>query len=341
MREETLKGKFVYDAANLSPRDVVLRRPFNWWWLLLLLLLVPLFIRCERTVTVHVVDPTGTPIANADVNLNYTAHYLYNDGFFTNIPQTRQGQTDSHGEIEFADLPCSVFSYIFYTFAKMHIEASSPDFTPVATKELFHWRRHVTIALGDAWIQVIDKISGQPIRGAEVVVTVNGSGRGSFTTRGDGTVSIPDIHLGDRIDAVGRADGYETNDSTIRNVAAKELMVKPPRKLPLQPHIECGGQVNYSSTFQPVVEIEHIDMHQNSGTFTLNATTYGYPDRIEVLNQNGRQLYDTGLFPTADDEVRSFTAIPFDTRYITLRVYSDPDHPTTSNWIVMPQCPDK
>lgn len=346
MAEEKLKGKFLY-TPELAQQDVVMRRPFCWWWLLLLLLLLPLFIRCDRTVTVHVVDEAGRPVAGADVELSYTAHYLWNDGPFTSIPEFRQGQTDRAGELELEELPCSVFSYIFYTAAKGHAEASAPDYEPGEADFAFHWRRHVTVVLKakpiDVQVRVLDKLTGEPVPDAEVAVTRDGSGLGTFPVDNQGVATIPGLKPGDKLNLVGRAPGYETNDSTLRAVTADELRsANPPKAIPLQPVFNCDDDVQYQSQYQPVVNIEHIDMHKNSGTFTLGATTFSFPDRIVVTDAEGRQLLDTGYFATPGDseEDRSFPGIRFNTRYINITIYSDPQNPTNSAWVVKPHCPD-
>ncbi len=131
-----------------------LTEPFNWkkllWLFIPLLLLLLCLIRCERDITVHTVNTSGEPIASCDVELSYTEHALYKNGeFFYRKKQEHSGVTDQEGEYTFKRMPCSVFSYVFYTLHKGYIAGVAPSGASVDTTFLYHWRKHVDLVIPD------------------------------------------------------------------------------------------------------------------------------------------------------------------------------------------------
>lgn len=335
-------GKFVYDPAQ-QEYECVVGRPYQWWWWLLLLLIpLLLLIRCERDVTVSVKDVEGNPIENVEVGTSYTAHYLWKGGLLTSEGVERYATTGSNGEAVLRDLPCSVFSYIFYAFSDMTVTANPPaKWSPAEKKCNFHYTWKVDFVLDDApisvRIRVVDAIDGTPIEGADVYLTARGKSRG--VSREDGIATLNDISPRKTISVGASKSGYATNDSSLRNLRVRLLTDSIP-EIPLSKIYECDDDVTFSSTFQPKVVISDIDMHKNSGTFTLSCYTDAFPDRFVVLDANGKQLFDTGFFPTGPYEWVDFDGIKFNTRKITIEVYCDPDHPTSSVWSVRPHCPD-
>lgn len=150
VRDFNFKFTKDYDHYILYLTD-----PFNWkkllYLLIPLLLLLLCLIRCERDITVHTVNPDQEPIASCNVGLSYTEHALYKNGeFFYRKKQDHSGVTNSEGEYTFEKMPCSVFSYIFYTLHKGYANALSPSGMMADTTFLYHWHKDVTLVIPDA-----------------------------------------------------------------------------------------------------------------------------------------------------------------------------------------------
>lgn len=340
MKQEKLKGKFKYDTQQ-DTYTVKVKKPYPWWWwLLLLLLFVPLFIRCERKVSVKVVDAEGNPVENVDVDLSYTAHY------FLASPQNidEEGKTDSKGNVVFEGLECSVYSYIFHGGEKMTITANPPvPYLKKSVEEPFHTTDNVKIVLDEIGnpvnVQVIDAMDGSPLAGAEVVVTRRGSGLGTYFTDSQGMATIPDIKRSDKLSIAGRKAGYETNDTTLGAVTGRDLNVVPPRQIPLQKKFECDDNINLSGGKEPETVIKNVDMKKTGGTFSVDFLTYSLPDRLIIYEEDGTQIFDSGvvqheLFPF------TYSGIKFKSRKLTFKVVSDPQNPYDSEWEIHPHCPD-
>lgn len=332
MKQETLKGKFTYDGLSDSYTASV-KKPLCLWWLLLLLLPLLLFIRCQREIKVTVKDKAGNLIENVTVELNRGENRLTEE-------------TNSKGRATFSDSKLSYngWDYIFRHNEKIKFTAipSSP-YLKTTVSEKFHSSDNVVIILDeqgfDIQVKVVDVISGQPIPDAEVAATANGSGIGTFTTNTNGVATIPNVHESDRMSLAARAKNYESNDTTLAAISGKELISPPVKEIPLQKIYECDDNVSFSSSATPVVEINNIDMHKNSGTFTLSVFTQTQPDQIQVFDANGKLLLDTGLISTYDSW-KDYQGIRFTTQKINIRVIADPNGPTTSIWEVRPHCPD-
>lgn len=208
MKEEKLKGKFTYDG-QADTYVATVKKPYQWWWwLLLLLIFVPLFIRCERTVKVKVVDSAGNPVESVDLTLEYTAHFFLAHEEAIEEKQT----TDSKGNAEFDGLECSVYSYIFHGSETMTITADPPaPYIGKSVDEPFHTTDNVKIVLDETGVpvkvQVIDAMNGQPLSGADVVVTRSGSGVGTFVTDMNGMATVPDVKRSDKLSLAGRKAG--------------------------------------------------------------------------------------------------------------------------------------
>lgn len=134
--------KFSKDQLDY---EFQLKKRRCWWWLLLCLLPLLLLIRCEHDITVTCIDErTKQPVQGINVELDYTAHFLYDEGhFFADVPVNRELVTDSEGTAVFEDLECSVFSYIFYCLSEVHVVADES----MEKSALFHFTRHIIIEL--------------------------------------------------------------------------------------------------------------------------------------------------------------------------------------------------
>lgn len=138
------KKKFKFQSSRLD-YQFQLKHRRCWWWLLLLLLPLLLLIRCEREITVTCIDErTKDPVADINVQLEYTAHFLYDKGrLFAKNEHSYEKTTDEDGNAVFGNLECSVFSYIFHPFSKVHVTA---DDVAHVTKR-FHFTKHIIIEL--------------------------------------------------------------------------------------------------------------------------------------------------------------------------------------------------
>lgn len=340
MKQEKLIGKFQYDGKQSDYTVKVKKRYQLWWWFLLLLIFVPLFIRCERTVTVKVVDADGNPVEKVDVDLSYTAYYFLADS----EEISESGVTDSKGRVQFNNLSCSVYSYIFHRGEEMTVTANPPmPYIDMSETAKFHTTDEVKIVLDEVGVpvnvQVVDDMDGSPLVQAEVVVTRRGSGLGTFTTDYQGMVTIPDIKRSDKLSIAGRKYGYETNDTTLGSVTGRDLNVSPPRQIPLQKQFECDDDIDLSGGGEPETIIKGVDMKKTGGTFSVDFLTYSYPDRLIIYEEDGTQIFDSGVV-LHDPSPYTYSGIKFKSRKLTFKVISDPQHPYDSVWKIHPHCPD-
>lgn len=150
--------------------------PFKWklllWLLLPILLFLLCLINCTRDISVHAEDQDGNVMSGTTVNLDYTEHALYKNGeFFYSRDHHLTGVTDSNGDYTFEDVPCSVYSYIFYCFNKGTVStgpSNNPSgvqsvnstaqvnnygrfvneaSTPVSKQFLFHWKKKISLTV--------------------------------------------------------------------------------------------------------------------------------------------------------------------------------------------------
>lgn len=131
-----------------------LQEPFNWKKLLYLmiplLLLLLCLIRCERDITVQTVNAGDDPIPRCNVSLSYTEHaFCKNGNIFYVKGHNYTGITDNIGEYTFRKIPCSIFSYIFYSFHKGEVNAMSSSSSLAYENFLFHWTNYVKVILND------------------------------------------------------------------------------------------------------------------------------------------------------------------------------------------------
>lgn len=332
------KGKFNYDPS-VTDYECKVRRGLPWWfWLLIaipLLLIASLFIRCSREITVQVVDEANNPIENAEVAMLYTARYCP----WLKEDIARHGETNSKGEYKFKDLPCSVWSYIFYRGEKAEFTARLGNIEGSRTAP-FHTTDRVVIKLVipqeecQAQVRVIDNFTGAPIAGAEVLVTVDGSGRGILTTDGQGLATISGIYNRSRVSAAARHPGYLPNDTTIVDEPGINIRDKV-TDIPLDPKVLCNQTVEHY-TGDPHVMVDKIDMGTNSGTVNFTYYTDSWEDQLIVRDENGRVLIDTGLVATYSNRVT--VPLNFSTRYVSVEIISK-DGAAGSVWEFTIDCP--
>lgn len=198
------------------------KRNLKWSWLLLMLPLFLLFIRCNREIDVSAIDSTsGKGISNVDVSLSYTAHYLYKDGkLFHNEYISRTLQTDTVGNGTFSDLPCSVFSYVFYLFSRAEYTAKNACYTLESSPEysLFHYTWHKNLMVipktVDLDLFVVDRETEEALAGTRVIYQYELEGqirKDTITTEADGRCTLHGVpECGDvilnRVSCYGYAD---------------------------------------------------------------------------------------------------------------------------------------
>ena len=238
MKDISFSKKFTVEPDNDHYTFQVKKRR-SWWWLLLLLLLPLLLIRCERDLTVTVIDEaSGEPVQEATVTLGYTSHYLADLWhFLPDYDHSYETMTDEDGVAEFKDMPCSVFSYIFYCMSRATVTAMSPCHDMVITKPLFHYTRHLTVVLparrGDMVITVIDLETGDRLPGATVEIKA-GERVDSALTDAAGRVTIPNVPVCSTIDVIkGSCYGYA--DTVVTSVPAANYMGRDTARIALRP----------------------------------------------------------------------------------------------------------
>ena len=194
--------KKIKYAADQDLYEVQIKKRRNWWWLLLCLIPLLLLIRCKHDIQVVTVDTEyGVPLSDVQVGINYTAHFLYKDSrLFANESIIMEQTTDSVGVAFFRDLPCSVYSYIFYCLSQAKFSASSECITSYEKKQNFHFSHQVTMDLAartvDIYIQTKDLETGEPIPGATVTYIYSDMGTlrtDSVETEADGCIKIPNF----------------------------------------------------------------------------------------------------------------------------------------------------
>ncbi len=237
MKDISFSKKFTVDPGNDYYTFQVKKR--RSWWLLLLLLPLLLLIRCDRDLTVTVVDKeTGEPVQEAAVTLAYTSHYLADMWhFLPDYDRNYEGVTDEDGIAEFKDLPCSVFSYIFYCMSRATVTASSPCHDTAVAEPLFHFSRRVTLELSarrdDMLITVIDLETGDRLPGAKVEVRA-GERVDTAMTDAAGRVTITGVPVCSTIGLIkGSCYGYA--DTTVTSVPAANYMGRDTARLALRP----------------------------------------------------------------------------------------------------------
>lgn len=181
-RDLRYKKRFKFDSSKHF-YEFRLSKRRCWWWLLLLLLPLLLFVCCNRDITVVALcDECEAPLPDIEVSMSYKAHFLYKDGHFFRTENVEMTQsTDEDGVTVFRDLPCSVFSYVFYCMSKATFSAGDECCERKDEKHLFHFTRKLTMRLEqrktDLKVRTMDLETGDVIAGATVEY--------SYTNHGD------------------------------------------------------------------------------------------------------------------------------------------------------------
>lgn len=226
---------FVFDDNKLDYVFKVKKRSYLWLWLLLVALFFGLCcVRCNHDITVHVVDHvTQEPITPTSVTLEYTEHALCKGGsiFYSNA-YSQTLETDENGDVVFEDMPCSVFSYIFYAFsdADYTVENGCSVLTESPTSGLFHYKWKQTLKLApkttEIILTVIDRETEEPLADAFLQYTYIKGGKtinDSIKTDASGRCNIADVPICGNIN-ISRASCYAYEDTTNISIAVIEAI---------------------------------------------------------------------------------------------------------------------
>ncbi len=159
-----------------------MKHPVRWWRYLLLLLPLLLLIKCNKDIAVTCLDAESRePIGGLEVSMSYDAHFLWHDGrFFCTKTIERTQTVDDNGNTVFTDLPCSVFSYVFYCFEKVTFSASCPCYEDTSERFLFQLRRQVNMMMKprreDIFIKLLDKETLDVLPDAAVICKYTDNG---------------------------------------------------------------------------------------------------------------------------------------------------------------------
>lgn len=159
-----LKYTEKYDLYTVQ----LIHRRFPWWILLFLLPLL-LLIQCHKDIEVRCLESdSNAPIEEQPITMEYQAHFLWNkDRFFANDSIKLTQKTDSTGTTVFKDLPCSVYSYIFYCLSKASFTAKSDCHAAAGEEQNFHYTRHIDLKMlprrEDLHIKLLDLETSAPL----------------------------------------------------------------------------------------------------------------------------------------------------------------------------------
>lgn len=234
---KTLNNEFKYDA-NTTEYGFMLKKKRNLWWLLLLLLPILLFIPCHKDIKVKCVEAgADAPVAGMEVTLVYDAHFLWKDGSFFITENVRRTQsTDDQGIAVFKDLPCSVFSYVFYCLSRADAVAQSECHSEAKTNFNFHFRRNVDLEMPlnreDLYVMLLDKETGDFLPGGLLVYEYEENGKtvtDSVHAEADGVAVIPQVPSCAEMKMLkGACYGYA--DTIRMSVPCQQLVVANPEE---------------------------------------------------------------------------------------------------------------
>lgn len=231
-RPISVKKKVKYDEQHDLYTIQLVHKRFPWWILLFLLPLL-LLIQCHKDISVTCLEPdTGVPIAGQAVNMRYHSHALYSHGkFFTNDSISLTQETDTAGNTVFKDLPCSVFSYIFYCLSQASFTAKSQCHATVDEKHNFHYTRHVDLKMlprrEDLNIKIVDLETNDVLPDAHLIYKYVDQGKvktDSVKANSAGIATVPKMRYCSVMNLL-KATCYGYADTTKVNVPCQQLVV--------------------------------------------------------------------------------------------------------------------
>lgn len=226
-------SKEIRYTADSDIYIVQMKRPRRFpWWIILLLLPLLLLIRCNKDIEVLCCEAeTNLPVGRQDVNMTYQAHYLWDNGrlFATDTISITQ-TTDSIGVATFRNLPCSVYSYIFYCLSKVTFRSACDCYEDINEPYNFHLSRHVELLMQprreDLHVKLVDLETGDPLPGAILRYKYTEAGQeriDSVQADAAGIATMPMVRLCSVVDLLhGQCYGYA--DTTRADVPCRFLV---------------------------------------------------------------------------------------------------------------------
>lgn len=329
---------------------VYLTDSFNWkrllWVLLLPLILLLSLIQCERDITVHTVDVKGTNVSNAMVQLKYTEHALYKEKeFFYNRSRQYQGITNSEGYYTFKKVPCSVYSYIFYSFQSALATGSRNAIVNGETKFTFHWKKDVNVVLnGRKLVQVRSIRTNQPISQARVDIKRNNLSVVDTTmlTNENGLCALPlsanelNLQLAQMIVTKSGYSGVQLNSVDMNENDSLPFIVYLEKPEPCQDQMADNLKRDQGNT-----AMKDYDMGIDRGTFLFQYYTDSAPDVISIYDGSSSDLLN-GNVPrifhyegaTNTTTYKHNVEVTFNSRFICVVVSGG------TNWGYIVRCPE-
>lgn len=229
-KDTIVRKSFKY--KNKNDEYTLQLKHHNWWWLLLLLPLL-LFVKCHKEISVTCIEPEGDiPIVGQPVELDYQAHFLLDNWHFLATDSIRMQQTtDTTGTTVFRDLPCSVFSFIFYCLQDMSLTAKSECHTDVEEKKNFHYTWHVNLRMTprreDLYVRLLDMETKDPLPDSKLIFKYEEHGKeytDSAFADPSGVVTIPQMRYCSGLNImVGQCYGYA--DTIKTNTPCQQLLI--------------------------------------------------------------------------------------------------------------------
>lgn len=225
---QILSGKSEYEFK--------MKKPSYWWlWILgLIAFMLLCCVKCNHSIDVKTVDiDSGKNSVCDSITINYASHYLYKDGrFFVSETHSITQAPDADGVVHFSDMPCSVFSYVFYAFssAKYTVESGCSVLTDSPTTGLFHYKWFQTLKLApkttDLVLTVIDRETEEPLADAMLQYSFNRGGKtinDSIKSDAAGRCNLTDIPTCGSIN-ISRASCYAYQDTSNVSVSVNEAL---------------------------------------------------------------------------------------------------------------------
>lgn len=222
--------------SGKSDYEFRMKKPSYWWlWAFgIIAFLLLCCVRCEHSIDVKTVDiDSGENIVCDSVVINYTSHYLYKDGrFFVDETHSITQAPDADGIVHFSDMPCSVFSYVFYAFsnAEYTVESDCSVLPESSAAGLFHYKWSQTLKLTpkttDLILNVIDSETNEPLADALLQYSYNRGGKtvnDSIRSDAAGRCNIPDIPTCGSIN-ISRMSCYAYKDTSNVSISIIEAL---------------------------------------------------------------------------------------------------------------------
>lgn len=333
-------GKFDYTTAS-DNYECKMSSGIPWWvWLiagLVLAFIASLFIRWDRDMKVRVLDDLNRPIEQADVAVNYTARFFP----WMKKDMALHGVTGKTGEVEIHGMTVSVWSYLFYHNEPVEVKgakgnASDAKTVPLHSKDVVVLHLSAPAQKVSFDVRTIDAFTGEPVAGAELLLTVDGDGQpGIIRTDAAGKATISGVTDRSTVSVAARHPNYNPNDTTIYQESPINLRGKV-TDIPLAPKVKCNQTVAHR-TGQPHVEVDRIDLGQANVDFPFTYYTDWHPDHIRVYDENGNLIFDATDIATCNNTLTQIVHSP--TRYIKVTVDTYNNAGQDSNWNFMVGCP--